>query len=418
MSKVSKIKKEKLDWVIEQPIDVQLSLLNHHFDLCKLLINYILEQDVHSLTGERYKNDPERRYTRWGNNPSSVKLGDQRLPIQVPRVYDKECGCHVSLENHERLRELPVQDEQMIRSVLHGLSTRDYGQVAEQFVDNFGLSSSSVSRNFIEYSKQALEAFEKRKFEDQDFVAVFIDGKHLAKQQMIIALGVTIKGDKIPLGVIQSTTENATAIKGLLTDLIDRGLNYEDGLLFIIDGAKGMRKAIDDVFGHKAIIQRCQWHKRENVVSYLNEKDQVAYRKKLQKAYSEDDYHKAKQELNIIKSELGQINRQAANSLKEGREETLTIQRLGLNEYLSKSFTTTNCIESVNSQLVKYIRKVKRWMNSDQRYRWVVCGLLEIETRLRKVNNYQYLNELKEKLKNHVKITEEESLAFSTKNET
>ena len=248
----------------------------------------------------------------------------------------------------------------------------------------------SQSQNFIEYSKQALEAFEKRKFEDQDFVAVFIDGKHLAKQQMIIALGVTIKGDKIPLGVIQSTTENATAIKGLLTDLIDRGLNYEDGLLFIIDGAKGMRKAIDDVFGHKVIIQRCQWHKRENVVSYLNEKDQVAYRKKLQKAYSEDDYHKAKQELNIIKSELGQINRQAANSLKEGMEETLTIQRLGLNEYLSKSFTTTNCIESVNSQLVKYIRKVKRWMNSDQRYRWVVCGLLEIETRLRKVNNYQY----------------------------
>lgn len=418
MSKVSKIKREKLDWVIEQPIDVQLSLLNHHFDLCKLLINYILEQDVHSFTGERYKNDPERRYTRWGNNPSSVKLGDQRLPIQVPRVYDKECGCHVSLENHERLRELPVQDEQMIRSVLYGLSTRDYGHVAEQFVDNFGLSSSSVSRNFIEYSKQALEAFEKRKFEDQEFVAVFIDGKHLAKQQMIIALGVTIKGDKIPLGVIQSTTENATAIKGLLTDLIDRGLNYEDGLLFIIDGAKGMRKAIDDVFGHKAIIQRCQWHKRENVVSYLNEKDQVAYRKKLQKAYSEDDYDKAKQELNIIKSELGQINRQAANSLKEGMEETLTIQRLGLNEYLSKSFTTTNCIESVNSQLVKYIRKVKRWMNSDQRYRWVVCGLLEIETRLRKVNNYQYLNELKEKLRNHVKITEEESLAFSTKNET
>lgn len=418
MNKYSKINKERLDWAIEQPIDVQLSLLNHHLDLCKLLINYILEQDVHSLTGERYKNDSERRYTRWGSNPSSVKLGDQRLPVQVPRVYDKQCGCHVSLESHERLRELPLQDDQMIRSVLHGLSTRDYGQVAEKFVDNFGLSSSSVSRNFIEYSKQALEAFEKRKFEDQDFVALFIDGKHLAKEQMIIALGVTIQGDKIPLGLIQSTTENATAIKGLLTDLINRGLNHEDGLLFIIDGAKGMRKAIDDVFGCKAVIQRCQWHKRENVVSYLNEKDQKTYRRKLQNAYSEDDYHKAKQELSAIKSELGQINRQAANSLMEGMEETLTIQRLGLHEYLSKSFTTTNCIESVNSQLVKYIRNVKRWMNSDQRHRWVVCGLLEIETRLRKVNNYQYLNELKEKLINHVKIAEQESLAFSTKNET
>lgn len=418
MSKISKINNEKLDWVTEQPIDVQLSLLNHHLDLCKLLINYILEQDVHSLTGERYKNDAERRYTRWGYNPSSVKLGDQRVPVQVPRVFDKELGHHVSLENYERLKELPAQDEHMIRSVLHGLSTRDYGQVAEKFVDSFGLSSSSVSRNFVEYSKQALEAFEKRKFEDHDFVAVFIDGKHLAKEQMIIALGVTVHGDKIPLGVIQSTTENSTAIKGLLADLIERGLNYEDGILFIIDGAKGMRKAIDEVFSHKAVIQRCQWHKRENVVSYLKEKDQVTYRRKLQNAYSEDDYNKAKEKLMDIKFELGQINRHAANSLMEGLEETLTIQRLGLHEYLSKSFTTTNCIESVNSQLVKYIRKVKRWMNSDQRYRWVVCGLMEIESRLRKVNNYQYLNDLKEKLKNHVKIAEQESLAFSTKNET
>jgi len=418
MSKVSKIKREKIDWIIGQPIDVQLSLLNHHLDLCKLLINYILEQDVHSFTGERYKNDPERRFTRWGYNPSSVKLGDQRLPVQVPRVFDKEEGRSISLECFEKLRELPAQDENMIRSILHGLSTRDYGQVAEKFVDNFGLSSSSVSRNFVEYSKQALESFEKRKFEDQDFVAVFIDGKHLAKEQMIIALGVTLQGDKIPLGVIQSTTENATSIKGLLTDLIDRGLDYEEGLLFVIDGAKGMRKAIDDVFGCKAVIQRCQWHKRENVVSYLREEDKVAYRRKLQNAYSEDDYKVAKKKLMETKAELSQLNRHAANSLLEGLEETLTIQRLGLHEYLSRSFTTTNCIESVNSQLVKYIRKVKRWMNSDQRYRWVVCGLLEVEPRLRKVNNYKYLDRLKEKLKNYVKIAELESSAFSTKNET
>jgi len=181
-----------------------------------------------------------------------------------------------------------------------------------------------------------------------------------------------------------------------LKDLIERGLKFEDGLLFIIDGSKGMRKAIIETFGEKAVIQRCQWHKRENVVSYLNEEDQQYFRKKLQAAYREPKYEDAKEKLLSIHEELEVLNRSAANSLNEGLEETLTIHRLKVYKYFDRSFTTTNCIENLNSQLTKYIRKVKRWISSDQRYRWVVLGIMEAEHRMRRVQNYKELDLLKD----------------------
>jgi len=221
-------------------------------------------------------------------------------------------------------------------------------------------------------------------------------------QQMVIALGITLTGRKLPLGVIQTTTENSKSIKGLLKDLIARGLKHEDGLLFITDGSTGLKKAIKETFGEKVVIQRCQWHKRENVLSYLGEKDQKQFRKKLQGAYREEEYEDAKEKLLMIHKELTAINRSAANSLKEGLEETLTMHRLGIIKHFATSFTTTNCIESLNSQLTKYIRKVKRWMSSDQRYRWVVSGMMEAEHHMRKIQNFRKLDLLKNAIHNEV----------------
>ena len=212
---------------------------------------------------------------------------------------------------------------------------------------------------------------------------------------MVIALGVTVEGDKIPLGFIQTNTENARSIKQLLTDIVSRGFEYEEGLLCCIDGAKGIRKALEDVFGKEAIVQRCQWHKRENVLSYLKESDKGKYRKKLNSAYSTEDYHEARAKLENIIDELKPINIYASNSLKEGLEETLTIHRLDLKASFGKSFSTTNIIENLNSQLRKYIGRVKYWKTSDQRQRWVACALLEVEKRMRKVDNYSNLYEMK-----------------------
>ena len=403
-NKSKEINRKRVDWLLAQSIDTQLEIISHHMEICRIVINSIIDREVCDYTGERYShNKPyNNRYSRWGFNPGSVKLGDQKVPIDVPRILDKEEKKNIPLEYYEMLKDLPHQDQQVIASVLRGLSMRDYGAVVNQLHDSFGLSSSSISRSFVEHSKEALEEFESRKLTEEEFVALFLDGKYLASEQMVIALGITITGRKIPLGVIQTTTENSTSIKGLLKDLIGRGLKHEDGLLFIIDGSKGLKKAITDTFGEKAVIQRCQWHKRENVVSYLNEKDQKHYRKKLQAAYREPAYEDAKEKLLSIHQELKVLNRSAANSLMEGLEETLTIHRLEMHEYFDRSFTTTNCIENLNSQMTKYIRKIKRWMSSDQRYRWVVLAMLEAENRMRRVQNYNKLNLLKNAIINEV----------------
>jgi len=332
-------------------------------------------------------------------------MGPEKVRVEVPRVFDKAENKHVSLEQYSAIRQLPGQGEKELKAVLQGLSTRDYASVMQTLSDSFGLSSSSVSRSFIEQSAEKLKAFEGRKL-DQGYIALFIDGKSLSGQQMVIVLGVAENGDKVPLGLIQTTTENAKSITELLRDLIERGLSFEDGILVVIDGAKGLYKAVEDVFGPKAVIQRCQWHKRENVVSYLPDGQQDFYRKRLQTAYAMDDYDQAKARLKEISNELGTINRAAVNSLNEGLEETLTLKRLGLFFYFHRSFATTNCIENLNSQLAKYTRKVKRWMTSDQRYRWVVCGMLEAETRMRKVSNYKMLSKMKEKLLEEIKRRE------------
>ena len=279
---------------------------------------------------------------------------------------------------------------------------QDYGQVIEHLLDSFGFSRSNVSRHFIDQSSERLKEFEQRSLHPYEFVALFIDGKTLAKEQIIIVLGITETGEKIPLGFIQSYSENAEAIKNLLNELIERGLHYQTGLLCVIDGSKGIRKAVVDVFGDYVLIQRCQWHKRENILSYLNEKDQKYYRTRINKAYHSECYDDAKQQLLAIKHELEIKNVSVARSLEDGLEETLTLHRLELHELFSKSFSTTNCIENLNSQLTKYIGKVKHWKTSQQRYRWIASALLEVEKKMRRVNNYKQLYIMKEKVQKEI----------------
>jgi len=403
MSKITSntINRQKLDWLFNQPLNVQLEVMSQHMEIVRLVLNSIIEGEVSQLAGEHYSRlKPNNgRYNRWGTNPGSVKVGGQKLKIAVPRVYDQEQGRNRSLETYEQLKELPAQDWSLVNQVLHGISTRDYSKVIDRLYDSFGDSASSVSRQFQSRSQAALEAFESRKLDNHNFVALFIDGKYMAGDQMVIVLGVTELGVKIPLGIVQTHTENAVSIGNLLRDLVERGLKYEEGILCVIDGAKGLKKAVEDVFGKAAIIQRCQWHKRENVVANLSEENKEKYRRKLQKAYNEDTYKGAKEQLQEIHGELQQLNRAAARSLQEGLEETLTLHRLRVFSILGRSFKTTNCIESLNSQLGKYIGRVKNWSSSDMRYRWVASGLIEIEKKMQRVFNYKKLPKLKAALK-------------------
>jgi transposase-like protein len=396
---------ESIRHLLDQPIDVKLQLLRHHAQMARLLAGEILEDEVESLAGERYSRDKphDGRYSRWGTNTGSIRIDGERvptagLPAHVPRVRDTEAGEERPLESYQSMKQADA-GKQLTESILLGLAQGDYERVASQFVDGFGLSQSSVSRRFQKRAEQALQEFESRSLKTENFLALWIDGKHVAGEQMLVCMGVTEAGYKKVLGFTQATTENARPIKEMLRTLIERGLTFEEGLLCIVDGSKGLRKAIREVFGACAQVQRCQWHKRENVVSYLPKADQSAWRKKLQRPYREATYEAAKKRLLGLHAELEQINRKAAASLREGLEETLTLHRLGLFEELGRSLKTTNCIENLNEQIGRRIGKVKRWHHSPQRHRWMALALLEAESRMRRITGYADLPKLKQALR-------------------
>ncbi len=206
---------------------------------------------------------------------------------------------------------------------------------------------------------------------------------------------MTITGKKIILGIVKTSTENHVVCRDFVRSLLDRGLHADDPILCIIDGGKGLYKGVKKILGELAVIQRCQWHKRENVLKYLPKARQDEFRRKLQGAYEQPTYETAKKALETIKRELSEVNISAVNSLEEGLEETLTLHRLGMFEKLGRSFKTTNAIENVNSLLGIYTDRVDYWKNSEQRHRWVATALLQIEPRLRTVNGYHHLPQLR-----------------------
>jgi transposase-like protein len=286
-------------------------------------------------------------------------------------------------------------DEGVLRRILQGLSCRSYERCAEAVPEAFGLSGSTVSKRFIRASVRELKRLCERRLEGYDFVALLMDGKTFGTDEMVIALGVTVDGRKIPLGFVQTGAENERVGREMLEGLLERGLKIGDGLLCIIDGSKGLRKALYDVFGTKVLVQRCQWHKRENVIGYLPKGMQGSIWGRLQEAYEEPTYERAKEKLLKIRRELQQINRSAVNSLDEGFEETLTLHRLGLFPELGMSFKTSNCMESLMALIGQKTNKVDYWRNSDQKHRWLAAALLDLEPRLRKVKGYKYLPKLR-----------------------
>ena len=269
---------KKLRDLLEAPLDVKLLAMRHYQEVIRLLAKELMAQEVDQLAGARYShNKPhDGRYVRWGSNPGSIRVDTEKVPIEVPRVRDQTKGEEVPLSSYQAMHEGPQQESQhdLADAVLLGLSQRDYGRVASRFADSFGLSQSSVSRQFVEASRRALEQFENRSLADEDLIALWIDGKSLATEQIVICMGVRMDGQKRMLGFIECSSENTQAIKGLFGDLIERGLRFDQGLLVILDGSKGLIKAVRETFGDYAILQRCQWHKRENVLSYLGKADQ------------------------------------------------------------------------------------------------------------------------------------------------
>ena len=393
-----------------QEMDVRIEVIQALIPLGLLHVEEVLKSEVKALAGKRYQRGTERKkHVRYGSNPGSVRLGGQRIGIQVPRVRNQHSNKEIPLSSYQRFQEDSGEvEERLLARVLYGISCRDYEAAAGKVPEAIGLSSSSVSRQFIASTAEKLKEFQERRLNEYDIVALWLDGKTFADDTMVIAVGLTMVGKKVMLGFVQTGTENARSVGDFLRGLVERGLRIDQGLLVIIDGSKGLRKAVATAFGDKALVQRCQWHKRENVVSYLPQGEQAAFRTRLQRAYELPTYREAKAALKKIGADLNERNLSAARSLEEGLDETLTLHKLGLFELLGISLKTTNCIESILSLVERRCCRVSHWKNSSQKERWLATTLLDIEPRLNKVRGYRYLVMLRDKLRTTLNIPKKE----------
>ncbi len=388
----------------EFDLDAKVELIRALVPLGLMQVKESLDQEVVALAGERYARKTASMVgRRHGSNPGSVRFGGQRVPIRVPRVRSLS-GSEIPLRSYETLSDENAVNDLLLKRVLYGISCRNYEAAAESIPGAIGLSSSTVSRGFIEASAAQLRELQERDLSGEDIVAVFLDGKTFADATMVIALGITMTGEKRFLGFVETDTENEKVLTLFLRSLIERGLDVSQGLLVILDGGKGLRSAVKKAFRNRALVQRCQWHKRENVVSYLSRNEQAPWRQRLQRAYNRPEYKEAVGALEKLHAELEERNQSAAGSLEEGLEETLTLHRLGVYGVLGRSLKTTNCLESVNALVEERCGKVDHWKNSSQRHRWLGTALVDIEPRLRKVMGYRHLPKLREALKRELAI--------------
>ena len=367
---------------------------------------------VGELAGPWYRRSGgDRRYYRWGSERGSVYMADQKVPVRVPRVRDVHRNAEVRLPVYERLQEPRGADTHLLGRVLRGLGCRNYQETAALVPEVFGLSASTVSRRFIRASALRLQELLERDLSGYDFIALFMDGKTFGDDEVVIAVGVTLTGEKVILGLVQTASENTAVCREFLKSLVTRGLGYEEGLLCVVDGAKGFHRAVRSVFRDCAVIQRCRWHKRENVLSYLSESHRPAMRRKIQAAYQKATYEEAKAALKRVRAELALMNESAARSLDEGLEETLTLHRLGLAPELALSFSTVNVIESIQAHIGRLTDHVDHFRTSDQKQRWVGTALLEIEPRLRRVRGIRYLTALRDAIQKELGIEGRQAIA-------
>jgi putative transposase len=367
------------------------------------LMDLLMQEEVRELAGERNQRQAERTASRWGSERGYCVVMGQKVPIRRPRVRstdDKE----IRLGSYEMFHRGEPLTETVWEKLMLGLSTRKYGQAIREFTEAYGLEKSAVSEHFIEASRTKLKEMMERRLEKVQLCALLIDATPFAGQQMVAALGISEDGRKAILGLRQGATENATVVGELLGDLVERGLDFTQPRLYVLDGGKALTAAVKRYAGGSAAIQRCQVHKRRNVSDHLSEEQKPAVMKKLNAAYALEDYAAAKQALVSLHRELMDLNPSAARSLEEGMEETLTVHRLRLPIQLRKTMASTNVIESAFSIVEQVCKNVKRWHGGDQRERWVGSGLLVAEKQFRRVQGYKQIPVL---------IKELEALALS-----
>lgn len=350
------------------------------------VLEALLEDDREKLCGPRKKQQIEREAYRYGYDHGQLVMGGRKVSVPKPRVRGVD-GGEVKLPTWEAFRDTDPLDERVVEQMLTGASTRKYERSLEPLDEErkaIGVKKSSVSRRFVTATSQKVSSFLNRSLVELDLPIIMIDGLHVGEQVVLGVLAIDANGNKHVLGLCDGPSESESVCRGLLRNLIDRGLVVDRARLFVIDGSTGLRKAIRQTFGQWALIQRCQLHKMRNVLEHLPERKREWVRAKLRKAWEAASTEKAKSIMEDLARSLGD-HPSASASVREGLDDTLTLIKLGVTGALYRSLRTTNAIENLQGTIRQVTRNVRRWRNGSMIVRWVATALIEAEGRFRRI---------------------------------
>jgi putative transposase len=359
------------------------------------VLSELMAEEVDDVVGPKGRHDVERVAVRHGHEAGQVTLGGRRVPVERPRVRSSDGTGEVAMTTYAHFADRDPLTKVVMEQMLAGVSTRRFARtrepVGQEVVDaERSTSKSAVSREFVGRTGEHLRALMARSLADVRLAALMLDGLELKGRCCVVALGITTDGVKVPLGLWDGSTENKRVCVELLANLVERGLDCDQGVLVVLDGGKALRAAVDAVFGPVA-VQRCVRHKERNVLDHLPERDRAVVKRRLRAAWKLTAHEAAIERLEALAGELAHSHPGAAASLREGLAETITLQRLGVNEQLWRTLSSTNPIESMIGICRATSRNVKRWQNGDMCLRWTAAGMLEAEQQFRKIIGYKHL---------------------------
>jgi putative transposase len=353
-------------------------------------LEIILALSAEEVAGPRTPGKASGEIRHHGSQMGRVQLADRKVRVKRPRLRHKTEG-EVKIPAYEALRKNQALSQYMLGALMRGISTREYHQVLPKMAETVGVSRSAVSRQAMEASIEQLKQLQERRWDQVEILVIYIDGQRFAEHHILSAVGVDIEGHKHVLGIGSGATENAAAVKQLLTGLRERGLPTNRKYLFIIDGAKALRTAIEEVFGADQQVQRCRNHKIENVMNELPKEQQDQTRKLMRAAFRLSTVEEGEKRLEQIARQLEHDYSSAARSLREGMKEMFTLQRLKIPTSLHKCLATTNLIESPHSGIRKRTRNVCRWRDVDMVERWAASAWLLTEKNFRRIDGHKEL---------------------------
>jgi putative transposase len=383
----------KTSWrrVIEVVVGAKETLYDLGIDTGLQVLQALLEEDRTTLCGPKGTHDPARGAYRGGHDEGTLVLAGRKVRVRKPRVHEKD-GRERRLPTWEQFSKEDPLAERMYEQMILGVSTRKYARSLEPLpadVEVSGTSKSEVSRTFVARTRAQLEAFLQRPLDTLDLPVVMLDGLHVDDHVLLVALAIDREGYKHVLGLWEGSTESEEVCRSLLAELVGRGLRVEQPRLFVIDGGKGLRKAIRQVFGKWALIARCRVHKMRNVAEHLPKGKQAWVKAQMRQAFNSATVEQAKRRLLQLAESLEEAYPSAAASVREGLDETLTLLRLNVGPTLTKTLSSTNPIENLNGSVRQVTRRVKRWRGGRMAMRWTASALLEAQRKFRRVKGYR-----------------------------